>query len=206
MKNPLFTKNDVKIIEKSTLYQGFFRLDHYLIQHRLFAGGFSKTLSREVFERTGVAAALLYDPQLDKVVLLEQFRIGALNDAESPWLIELVAGILNPEEKADDLIVRETEEEAGLKVLDLHFMYDYWVTPGASTEHLTLFCAKVDASKASGIHGLPDEGEDIRTLVLSPEEAYQALEEGKIKNAPTIIGLLWLQLNKKLLKLKWLEK
>jgi ADP-ribose pyrophosphatase len=204
MQDPQFTKNDVNIIEKNALHQGFFRLDQYLVQHRLFAGGFSKTFPREVLERGSAAAALLYDPILDKVVLIEQFRIGALNDPESPWLIEVVAGILNPKEKPSDLIVRETEEEAGLEVLDLHFMYQYWVSPGGSTEHLTLFCAKVDASRASGIHGLPDEGEDIRILVVSPEEAYQALEKGKIKNAPTIIGLLWLQLNKELLRSKWL--
>ena len=82
-------------------------------------------------------------------------------------------------------------------------MYEYWVTPGASTEYLTLFCAKIDSTKADGIHGLVEEGEDIRILVVSPEEAYQLLDQGKIKNAPTIIGLLWLRLNKERLREKW---
>lgn len=203
MQTTSLTKTDVNILEQKTLYQGFFRLDHYLLQHRLFAGGFSKTLSREVFERGSAAAALLYDPIRDKIVLIEQFRVGALQDPESPWLIEVVAGILNPGEKLTDLITRETKEEAGLDVFDLHFMYHYWVTPGASTEQLTLFCAKVDSTKADGIHGLAEEGEDIRILVVSPEEAYELLDHGKIKNAPTIIGLLWLRLNKEWLREKW---
>lgn len=198
-------ENDVKIIERKSVYEGYFRLDRYLIQHRLFNGGFSKTLAREVFERGSAAAALLYDPLLDQVVLIEEFRIGALTDPESPWLLEVVAGILNTDEKSEAVITRETKEESGLEILNLHFMYHYWVSPGASTEQLTLFCAQVDASKASGIHGLEEEGEDIRVLAIPFEEAYQALEKGKIKNAPTIISLLWLRLNKDFLREKWLH-
>ena len=197
------TESDVKIIQKNTVYQGFFRLDHYLVQHRLFEGGFSGTLEREVFERGSAAAALLYDPLLDQVVLIEQFRIGALTDPDTPWLLELVAGILDKNEKPEELVAREAEEEAGLQIHNLHFMYHYWVSPGASTEQLTLFCAQVDASKASGIHGLPEEGEDIRVLPMPVEKAYQLLEAGKIKNAPTMIGLLWLKLNQQVLKKKW---
>jgi ADP-ribose pyrophosphatase len=197
-------KNHVKIIEKKTMYQGFFRLDRYLLQHRLFNGEFSPPLEREVFERGSAAAALLYDPVLDKLVLIEQFRVGALTDPESPWLIETVAGVLKPNEDPKDLIVRETMEEAGLVILDLHFIYHYWVSPGASTEQITLFCAKVDATQAAGIHGLVEEGEDIRSIVISPSEAFIALEKGYIKNAPTIISLQWLQMHKSVLQKKWL--
>lgn len=200
------TENHVKIIEKKAVYQGFFRLDRYLVAHRLFKGGFSKNFEREVFERGSAAAALLYDPILDKIVLIEQFRIGALKDPQSPWLIEVVAGILHPHEKPEALVVRETAEEAGLEVLDLHYLYHYWVSPGGSTEQLTLFCAKVDASKANGIHGLPEEGEDIRVIVVSLEEALKALENGQIKNSPTIIGLLWLQIHKEELRKKWAQR
>jgi ADP-ribose pyrophosphatase len=196
-------EQDVKIIEKKTVYQGFFRIHYYAVQHRLFAGGWSRTLEREVFDKEGAACALLYDPHVDKVVLIEQFRIGALADQESPWLIELVAGLLEPGETPEELVHRETQEEANLTVLDLQFICQYWVTPGVSTEQVNLFCAKVDATRANGIHGLPEEGEDIRVMVVDPEEAYQALEKGYIKNAPTIIGLQWLKLNKSLLQEKW---
>lgn len=195
--------NPVKIVEKKSVYRGFFRIDRYLVQHRLFKGGFSNILQREVFERGSAAAALLYDPILDKLVLIEQFRIGALKDPESPWLIEVVAGVLKPQEEPQDLIIRETQEEADLEILDLHYICRYWVSPGGSTEQITLFCGRVDARKAGGIHGLPEEGEDIRSIVLSPSDAYVLLEKGQIKNAPTIIGLQWFQKNKKFLQEMW---
>lgn len=196
--------NDVKIVEKKTLYRGFLSVEQYFLQHRLFAGGWSQTIKREVFKKAGAAAALLYDPNLDKVVLLEQFRVGALEDKSSPWLIEVVAGLLEPEEQPAELAVRETKEEADLDVADLEFICQYWVTPGFSTEQVTLFCAKVDASKAGGIHGLPEEGEDIRIIIVTPEEAYQGIVDGQIKNAPTIISLQWLQINKDRLRAKWM--
>jgi ADP-ribose pyrophosphatase len=198
-------ENDIKIIDKQTVYRGFFAVNHYLIQHRLFAGHFSPTFEREVIEKIGAAAALLYDPILDKVVLLEQFRVGALTDPEGPWLLEIVAGILEPNESPEDLVLREAQEEAGLAIFDLHFITRYWVTPGISTEQLTLFCAKVDANKADGIHGLPEEGEDIRLIVVPFEEAYQAIENGQIKNAPTLIALQWLKLNKEQMQKKWID-
>lgn len=202
-KKTLTAENDVKIVEKNTLYRGFLSVEQYLLRHRLFEGGWSQTLIREVFNKSAAAAALLYDPYLDKVVLLEQFRVGALGDKDSPWLIEVVAGLLQPGEEPAELAIRETKEEAGLEVKDLHFICQYWVAPGFSNEQVTLFCAKVDATNAGGIHGLPEEGEDIRVMVVTPENAYQSIASGQIKNAPTIIGLQWLQMNKTMLQAKW---
>lgn len=200
---PKTALNDVKIIEKSTVYQGFLRVNRYLLQHRLFDGNWSQPLQREVFEKPGAACALLYDPYLDCIVLLKQFRIGALADNQSPWLIELAAGVLEPDETPEILVKRETQEEAGLKVSDLHLIYQYWVTPGVSSEKVTLFCAKVDASQAGGVHGLPEEGEDIESLIMTPEQAYAGLTNGEIRNAPTIIALQWLQMNRSWLRKKW---
>jgi ADP-ribose pyrophosphatase len=183
----------LKFLKKKTVYQGFFAVTQYQIQHRLFAGGWSVPLKREVVDKCGAAAVLLHDPVLNKLVLIEQFRIGALADPDGPWLIELVAGILEVGEAPEALVTRETQEEAGLEIGDLQFICRYWVTPGFSNEQVTLFYAKVDASNAGGIHGLSHEGEDIRVIVVSPEEAYEALEKGQIKNAPTIIALQWLK-------------
>jgi ADP-ribose pyrophosphatase len=203
--NPSFNKTDVEILEKDTVYQGHFRMDKYSVRHRLFAGDMSKPLSREVFERGHAAAALLYDPCLDKLVLIEQFRSGLLSSNESPWLLELVAGIIEAEETPEQVIYRETQEEAGLTVLDLIPLYTYWVSPGGSSERVALFCARVDATKAGGIHGLAEEGEDIRVWTFSCKEVYALVANGRIHNAISIIAIQWLQLNEEKVKQQWLN-
>lgn len=191
------TKKDVKILKEETMYQGFCKIVRYTLQSKLFSGEWTKPYTREVLMRFKVAAGLPYDPILDNVVLIEQFRIGALERKEAPWLLEVVAGIMdqNKNESHEELIEREIEEEAGLKVLDLIPIYDYLVSPGASYEDLKLYCAKVDSTKAPKFCGVSDEHEDIRVHVLSTKEALKLLHNGKINNATTIIALQWLELH-----------
>lgn len=198
-----FSDQDVEILEQETAYQGYFRIDRYQLRHRLFAGGWSKSLPRELFERGHAAAAILYDPHRDQVVLIEQFRIGALRHQNNPWLFELIAGIMQPDETPLEVVHRETQEEAGLAILDIVPIYDYFVSPGGTSEKVALFCAKIDASQAGGIHGLAEEGEDIRVHVISATDAFAALTAGEISNAATIIALLWLRLNKEWLQERW---
>jgi len=200
-----FTQNDVEVLEKKTGYQGYFRIDKYKIRHRLFAGGWSTPVMREVFERGQAAAALLFDPNLDKIVLIEQFRIGTLSATDSPWLLELVAGIIDKEETPAQVAVREIQEEAGLLAKALIPICEYWASPGACTEKITLYCAQVAADKAGGIHGLAEENEDIRVHVVDTQTAYRLVEEGAVKNAPTIIALQWLQLHEQKVKQQWLK-
>lgn len=191
----MMQNRDFKILEKKALSSGFYKVEKYKLQHRLFNGAMSQPFERELINRYKVAAVLPYDPRLNQVVLIEQFRIGALQDP-NPWLLEVVAGILTEaEESITDLARREVEEEAGLKVTDLIPISNYWVTPGGSQEHVSLFLAKVDASQAGGIHGLPEENEDIFVHVLEVAEAFAAVRSGRINNATTIIALQWLELN-----------
>lgn len=199
-----FNKSDIEILEKKTAYQGHFRIDKYQLRHKLFQGGFSKPLTRELFERGHAVAVLLVDPVLRKIVLIEQFRMGALNHPQSSgWLLELVAGIIEPDEAPEDVARREVQEEAGLAARDLIPIIDYWVSPGASSERVTLFCARVDASQAGGVHGLVEEGEDIRVWVFTVAEVYQLLEEGKLNNALTIIAVQWFKLNEQKVLAQW---
>lgn len=198
-----FTHNDYEILERKVTYQGIFRIAHYQIRNRLFQGGFSETYLREVMERGVAAAVLLYDPTLDKVVLIEQFRIGAIAHPISPWQIEIVAGMLDKGENPEEVAKREAIEESGCDILELYPIYDYFVSPGASTEYIHVFCGKVDASRAEGIHGLAHEHEDIRVLTLSSEEAFLKVRTGEIKNATAIIALQWLELNKENLRKYW---
>jgi len=149
---------------------------------------------------------LPYDPVLDQVILIEQFRAGALANPQSPWLLEVVAGIYRHADKPADIIRHEAAEEAGMELLDLYPVYEYFVSPGGSDEHFILYCGRVDASSAGGIFGLAEEHEDIRAFPLPLDEAIELLREGKIKTAPAIIALQWLQLNREWLRQLWQTK
>ena len=184
-----------KLNKQSTLLQKYFRLDEYQLSHELFRGGYSEVFTREVFERGSVVALLPYDPKRRKVVLIEQFRVGAIHGGEAPWLIECIAGIVEEGEVEDQVAIRESREEAGCEIDQLHRISRYYVSPGGSTEECTLYCGIVDSSGIGGVHGLADENEDIRVEVVDADTAYAWLVEGRIKSSATIIALQWLQLN-----------
>ena len=192
----------VEILDRNTRYQGFFQVDEYRLRHSLFAGGWSDTVVRERVERLRAAAVLLYDPDLDRVVLIEQFRIGALEDAGGPWLMEVVGGLVEEDERPQEVAVREAMEEAGCKILELLPICEFLVSPGTASEHVSLYCGRVDASNAGGIFGLDHEGEDIRALVLSVDDVIGELYR-RINSSIPIIALQWLSLNRDNLKRHW---
>ena len=193
-----FSQNDCKIIAKESLHDGFFKVDRFDIQHRLFAGGYSQTFSRELFERGEAAAVLLYDHRNDVVILTEQFRIGAAfdNNQASPWLLEVVAGMVDAGEQAADVARREAQEEAGCIIQDLIPISSYWSSPGGTSEKVHLYCALLDSEGVAGIHGLDDEHEDILVRLIPFAAAYDGIASGEVNNAATIIALQWLKLNK----------
>jgi ADP-ribose pyrophosphatase len=193
----------VDIREKTVRYNGYFRIEQYRLRHRLYSGGWSREVVREVFERGHAAAVLPYDPVLDRVVLIEQFRVGALGSPGDPWLIEIVAGIIDPGETPEAVARREAVEESGCALQDLVPICEYLVSPGGTTERITLFCGKVDASQAGGFAGLEHEDEDIRVLVLPAHEAIAQMQAGHIRAAAPIIALQWLQLNREQLRQRW---
>lgn len=197
-----FTQKDFEIVNREVLYDGFFRMARYQVRFKLFAGGWSNIASRELLERKSAVAVLPYDPILDQVVLIEQFRPGAIQNP-SPWLIETIAGIIELGETKEAVAHREALEEASCEILDLYPICEYFVSPGGSNEYIWLFCGRVDASNKGGIYGLKEETEDIRTFALPVDEALVYLREGKIQTAPAIISLQWLQLNRERLKKLW---
>ncbi|MDF7759240.1 ADP-ribose diphosphatase [Kosakonia cowanii] len=198
-----FTKNDVEIIARETLYTGFFSLVRYRFRHRLFNGGMSGEVQREIFERGHAAVLLPYDPVRDEVVLIEQIRIAAFDTSDTPWLLEMVAGMIEAGESDEDVARREAGEEAGLAVGRVKRMLSYLASPGGTSERTAVLVGEVDATQASGIHGLVDENEDIRVHVVSREQAYQWVEEGTIDNAASVIALQWLQLHYESLQNEW---
>ena len=190
-----FSKEDVEVLSTETLYQGYFSMVKYRFRHKLFAGGWSEPIEREMFERGHAAALLPYDPVEDKVVLVEQFRVGAMAADCTPWQLEIVAGIIEPNETAEEVVSREAVEEAGVAVTQLEKITRYLSSSGGCSEVLDIFVGRVDSSLAQGIHGLAHEGEDIQVHVVPRQEAYRWVESGKIENAASIIALQWLQLN-----------
>lgn len=194
---------DFKILSREVVYQGFFQLEKYRLKHGLFAGGWSEPLERELFRRGNCVAVLLYDPVKDAVVLIEQFRVGALLRSEPAWLLEIVAGAIEEGESAEEVAYRETREEAGCHIQELRVISEFFTTPGGSSEWITLFCGKVDSSGAGGIYGLDHEQEDILVRAVGFDEAYGLVTRGKINSAIPILAIQWLALNRDQLRKEW---
>ncbi|MDX1433214.1 MAG: NUDIX domain-containing protein [Gammaproteobacteria bacterium] len=197
------TRDDVELIEKRNLHPGFVRVDRYRLRIPLYQGGLSGELVRDVFDRGRVVAVLLLDPERDRVVLVEQFRPGPYVAGLEPWLIECVAGIIEQGENEVEVARRESLEETGAAVSDLVPLMEFATSPGACSETVTLFLARVDSRDLGGIHGLASEGENIKVLVLPVGEALELLASGRIVNAKTIIALQWLAANYADVKRRW---
>ncbi len=193
----------VEVLERSLAYDGYFKILRYRFRHATFAGGMSPEVTREVFERGHAAAVLPYDPGRDLVVLIEQFRIGALDSPYAPWLLEPVAGIIEPGETPAEVARREAEEEAGLDILDLVQACEYFVSPGGATERCRVFIGRIDAQGAGGLFGHAGEGEDIRAHVVPFAEAIEWLAGGRLVVASTVVAVQWLALHRDEVRARW---
>ena len=219
IEKPEFSREDVDILSDDTVYNAFFRVKKIGLRHKLFAGGWSQPMEREVFMRGDGVAAIIYDPTNDLVGLIQQFRVGALAntldtqnnatdnapDAPSPWLLEIVAGMHKPNETAEQTILQELKEEANITPQRLEYICQYYSSPGGADEKLMLFCALAPLDQAGGVYGLEDENEDIKMVVYPADEVFQYLYEG-IGNATTLIGLQWLQSNRERLQHEYLQR
>ncbi len=162
-------------------------------------------MQRELLVKTPAVGVLLVDTVRDELIMVRQFRIGMYDeslteDSSPPWPLELVAGLVDKDESLEDVARREVREETGLEADELIPICDYYNSPGASSEKVTLFCAGVDASDAGGIHGLRHEHEDIEVVVMPIEEALTSVHSGTFNNAMTLIALQWLALNRERMK------
>jgi ADP-ribose pyrophosphatase len=192
-----FSNDDVKLEPIENLYDGFFKINVYQFKHALFAGGQSEIIKREILERGDAVAVLPYDPKTDQLLLIEQIRIGAMRSKDSPWLLECIAGMTDQSTDYEAVVKREALEEAGLELQHLEYMLSYLSSPGGTTERLYLYLAFADLSELqSGVFGLETEGEDIKTHIISFNDAMARLNNGEIDNAATVISLQWLALNR----------
>lgn len=194
------TNKQFEIINETVCYKGFFSLKTVELKHTLYNGGWSKPITRELFHRGNCVAVLLYDPIRDEVVIIEQFRVGALQMPEQAWLLEIVAGAIETGETAEEVAYRESIEEAGCEIQELVKINDFFTSPGGTSELLTLFYGKVDTTHVGGIHGLDHEDEDISVTTMKFDQVYQLLLEGKILSAIPIIAIQWLFINREKLR------
>lgn len=193
------------VVSNKLLYGGFFKLYRFELKHDLFDGGESPVLTRELLDRHHAAAVLPYDPVRDELVLIEQFRIGAAEDASGPWVMEIIAGLLEPGETAEQLVHREAMEEAGCIIADVIPVHQYYSSPGSSNEKIQIYFARTETEGLGGIHGIDEEGEDIRVHVVSSDTAFEWLDQGRIDSALPIIALQWFRLNRDKIRKQWLE-
>ncbi len=197
-------QQDVEILSRETVYKSFTQVDVVKLKHRLFAGGISPIIQRELVIKPEAIGVLIYDPNLDAVLLIEQFRVGALSHP-NPWQLEIVAGLVDGHgESLEDVAKREVLEEAGVELSRLEKVMTFLLSPGGSNERFTLFVGQADLRQAGGIFGLPEEGEDIKVSVVSASEFINLLTQNSLLwNAPLLIAGQWFALNKTLLQSKW---
>lgn len=186
----------VDMIERKTGYSGHFKVDILRLRHSQFRGGMGPEIRREILSRGHAVLVLPYDPKRDEVVLIEQFRVAPFEVGDDAWMVEAIAGLIEDGEVMADVVRREALEEAGIVLEDVEQLMTFYTSPGALSEQITAFHALVDASTADGIHGVAEEGEDIRVVVMPYEEAITAMEDGRITSGPTLIALQWLALNR----------
>ena len=198
-----FNASDVTVEKRETVFQGFFRRDKLWVRHPRLDGRQMRVFTRELFVRGDATCVLPYDPERDEVVLLEQFRLGVLGRNQSPWLLELVAGMNEQGESSEDVAQREGQEEAGLSFSKLEKICDYLVSPGGTTEMIHLYCGRISTESAGGLYGVEHEHEDIRAHVFSARDAIAMIYDGRVNNAAAIIALQWLQLNRSRLREGW---
>jgi len=194
-----------EIVDHLRLHDGFVKLDRYQVRQRWFGGGVSGVLTREVVVARAAVAVICYDPDRDQVVLVEQPRLPAQIAGFPAIQTEIVAGLVEPGEAPAAVAFREVAEETGLTLIGQPVLITHMVTtPGHSTESVHVYCGRVDAAGAGGYHGLPEENEDLRVIVLDIDHFAAGLADGRIANSFTLVAGFWLLANRQRLRDRWL--
>ncbi len=198
-----FGARDVRVLDEQTVWSGHYSMRRITLQHRRFAGGWSDPVVREVFDRGDAVAVLPYDPATDTLVMIEQFRPGAMRGDDSPWMLELIAGVVEVGERDEEVAHREAMEEAACELSELVAIATVYPSAGACTEQVRLFCGRVNKAAVGGLHGLETEGEDILVHAVTRADALQMLADNRIPNGHTLIALQWLHIHGEALRERW---
>ncbi len=183
----------VEILARRRVFDGFFKIEEVDLRYERFDGAMTPPLKRLVFERGDSVAAIVYHRGQNKLLFLRQFRFPTYEKGPG-WITEVVAGMQEHGEPAAEALKREILEESGYEVSSLEPIATFYLSPGGSSERITLFYVEVtSANKIASGGGLVEENEDIETISYSPEELAQAVATGAIQDAKTLIGILWFQ-------------
>ncbi len=192
-----------RITRQETVHSGFFKMNRYRLRHTSFLGGWCGEIERERLELDAAVSVLLYDPRCDSLVLVEQFRIGLVDDMDPPWSLETVSGLCDTTRETPQQVARrEVSEESGCALKALTPIGSFFVSPGLSSERIHLFCGWVDAERAGGVHGLPQEGEEMQVVVVPRREAVEELF-GRLKSTSVIMAVQWLEAHRPWLLAEW---
>ncbi len=198
-----FAEQDYRLLERERVFNGYFSVERLTLQHKTFSGGWNEPLTREMFERGDAVGVLPYDPVSDELILIEQFRPGAIRPGHTPWMLELVAGIVEPGESDEDVVHREAMEEAGCSFSGLEPIAAYYPSAGACSEHVRLFVGCVSEAAIGQVRGEAGEGEDILVHALGRERVFAELDAGRIDNGHTLIALLWFRIHWRRIRDAW---
>lgn len=198
-----FDANDVRLLARERVFDGYFAVDRVQVEHRSFAGGWTGPVTREVFERGDAVGVLPYDAEADALILIEQFRAGCLRDDSGPWMLELVAGIVEAGEGDEEVLRREAVEEAGCEIGEVEPIASYYPSAGACSEHVRLFCGHALSADAGQVRGLDEEHEDILVHRLPRTEVFELLHSGAVSNGHTLVALQWFALHWERLRDRW---
>ena len=198
--------SDVEVTTQETVFQGYFRMDALTLRHKRFDGSWTQSIRRELFQRGDAVAVLPWDVKEDRIVLIEQFRPGAIRGAGSPWMLEAVAGVVEDGESDEAVAHREAAEEAGCTMDLLLPITSYYPSPGACSEQIRLFIGRLTSAAVGEVRGVETENEDILVHSVTRTQAITLLDAGKINNGLTIIALHWLARHGDRLRSDWLSE
>ena len=195
---------DWKLHNKTKMYDGHFAVTRYELSHTTFQGDVTPILKRELVARDDAVALVPYDPETDQVVLIEQFRVGAVRERQ-PWLIEIVAGLLEEGESPEQVAIRESEEEIGCAATNLQRIGGFYPSPGGFSEWVHLYIGRISVADVTEFGGLAQEGEDIKIHVVAASDIPLMLSTGEVRSAIAIIGLQWFVTNRENVRQRWLQ-
>jgi nudix-type nucleoside diphosphatase (YffH/AdpP family) len=182
----------VVVHSKWRVFDGFFKVDEAELSFERFDGTMTEPLRRLCFERGDSVAVVIYDRDSEVAVFVEQFKYPTYEKGPG-WIMETVAGMVEPDETLEDAVAREVLEETGYEVEALEAIATFYVSPGGSSERVILYYAEVHAgSKVGEGGGLPSEGEDVQTIEYGIGALREMLAGGRIQDAKTIVGVQWL--------------